>query len=151
MFCTPPQDLVTAENPTHVLYSEKSVTAGQGLRSCHSPVNASRYIESSWSALPSDSVERAISHSQFYTLQHAKAFGIIGTYKLGWDALCLFLPDQIARVDSSPWLDGALRWGECSLWRCWSLQSARAGSGATPALQLAEVTRNSQKFPERGG
>lgn len=46
VFHTPPQDLVAAENPTHVLYSEKSVTAGQGLCSCHSPVNASRCIQS---------------------------------------------------------------------------------------------------------
>lgn len=46
VFHTPPQDLVTAQNSTHVLYSEKSVTGEQGLCSCHLPVNASRYLQS---------------------------------------------------------------------------------------------------------
>lgn len=37
----------------------------------------------SWTALPSDSMARAISDPQFYTLWHAKANQSIGTYKLG--------------------------------------------------------------------
>lgn len=45
VFHIPPQDLVT-QNSSHVLYSEKSATAEQGLSSCHSPVNASRCLQS---------------------------------------------------------------------------------------------------------
>lgn len=46
VFHTLPQDSVTAQNSPHVLYSEKSVTEEQGLDSCHSPVNASRCLQS---------------------------------------------------------------------------------------------------------
>lgn len=44
VFHAPPQDSVT-QNSAHVLYSEKSVTGEQGLKSCHSPVNASRCLQ----------------------------------------------------------------------------------------------------------
>lgn len=74
-----------------VLYSEKSVTGEQGLCSCRSPVNALGYLQSLLDALPSDNMERATSHPQFYVLWHAKANGSVGAYKLGQDAFLLFL------------------------------------------------------------
>ena len=46
VFHSPSQDLVTAQNSTHVLDGEKSVTGEQGLCSCCSSVNASRYLQS---------------------------------------------------------------------------------------------------------
>lgn len=68
--------------------------------------------------LPSGNMERAISHPQFYTLWHAKVNQSIGTYRLWWEHFRCFPPAKTVSGDCCPCVEGVLRRGECSLWRC---------------------------------
>lgn len=110
----------------------------------------------SWTALPSGSMEGGISHPRFYTLWHAKVNQSIGTYKLGWEYSTCFSPAKIVKGDSCPGADGVLRRGECSLWRCSSLQRAQRQPGACTLCcrrKPIEIPRNSlsREDDRRGG
>lgn len=93
--------------------------------------------------LPSGNMERAISHPQFYTLWHAKVNQSIGTYRLWWEHFRCFPPAKTVSGDCCPCVEGVLRRGECSLWRCSRLQRAQRQPGARTLLQAA-ARRNSQ-------